>query len=430
MNVQSPSDALTPRFGPHEPPATVRYHGLDALRAVALLLGVVLHAGLAYLPGGGIGWAVQDRRTHILFGCGILVVHSFRLPIFFLIAGFFGRLMHQRRGTWGFIRNRLGRIIVPFLLGWLLVGPFLAFAWIWGSMHGDPSMAGLALKLGFGETHKQLLRLWNFTSLTPEFPLTHLWFLYVLLQIYALLIACRFLVVRVFDKSGVGLAWVDRQLRNVMHSRWLLPVLAIPTSAILLAMKHWVIDTPDRSFAPHFPTLLLYGAVFSLGWLMQRQVELLDVLRERWRQHLVIGTLTIVPVLLLVGYEWRGPQQPYFQAIRGGYLLLYATMLWSWVLASMGIFLRFCSSESHTWRYLADASYWIYIVHLPIVCALQVALSRFDFSCWAKFGLITAVSIVACLASYHFLVRSTPIGLLLNGRRWPFRWLPTSETNQ
>lgn len=123
-------------------PATrERYHSLDALRAVALLLGIALHAGLAYIPGGGFGWAVQDRSTHSLFGVTVLIIHSFRLEIFFLIAGFFARLLVVRRGIAGFTLNRLTRVMVPFIAGWFLVFPGLAFAWIWGGMHGAPAGA-------------------------------------------------------------------------------------------------------------------------------------------------------------------------------------------------------------------------------------------------------------------------------------------------
>src|SRR5512135_1326317 len=112
---------------------SVRFHSLDALRAVALLLGIVLHAALAYLPGQGIGWAIQDRSTHLVFSVSIIIVHSFRLGVFFLLAGFFAHLLYERRGFWGFVRNRVVRVLIPFIVGWFLVFPGLAFAWVWGS---------------------------------------------------------------------------------------------------------------------------------------------------------------------------------------------------------------------------------------------------------------------------------------------------------
>jgi len=73
---------------------------------------------------------------------------------------------------------------------------------------------------------------------------------------------------------------------------------------------------------------------------------------------------------------------------------------------------------------LSDSSYWLYIIHLPVVTALQVALAPVHVSCWVKFGLVCAVAIPFSLATYQYLVRPTVVGLVLNGRRYPFAWLP------
>jgi peptidoglycan/LPS O-acetylase OafA/YrhL len=405
--------------------ASGRYHALDALRATALLLGVALHAALSYIPGDQVGWAVQDRSANDLFGVGVLVVHAFRLPVFFLLAGFFARLVVQRRGTGAFVRDRLVRILVPLVLGWLLVESFVAFAWIWGRfMHGDPALAGRALALGFGELLNQLGRLRHPVQFGGEFTLTHLWFLYVLLQIYVLFLAARFALVRTLDRDGQVAARLDRGASALAGSRWLLPVLAAATAVVLLAMRHWGIDTPDRSLLPHPAVLLLYGGVFTCGWWLQRNPALMTTIQARWTRHLVAGALLAIPVVLLIGLEPTAAGSAHGRLVTAVYALLYAALLWAWTLGLLGVFLRVCRNESRVWRYLADASYWVYIVHLPIVCSLQVWLSRYGFSCWAKFGLVLVVAVPVCLLSYHLVGRSTPVGLLLNGRRHPFRWKP------
>ncbi len=405
--------------------AGVRYHALDALRATALLLGVALHAALSYLPGDQVGWAVQDRSTSLGFAAAVLLVHAFRLPVFFLLAGFFARLVVQRRGTAAFARDRLVRILVPLILGWLLVEPFVAFAWIWGRMmQGDPALAGGALRLGFGELLNQLGHLRHPGRFGGAFTLTHLWFLYTLLQIYAVFLAARLVLGRTVDCGGRGAARLDRWLRGLCGSAWLLPALATATAAVLLGMRHWGIDTPDRSLLPELPVLGLYGGIFTLGWWLQRNADLLDTLRARRTLHLVAGGLLALPVILLAGHESAGATFPHHHLVRTGYFILYAAMLWALALGTTGLFLHLCPRENRFWRYLADASYWVYLVHLPIVCALQVWLSRYDFSCWAKFGLNLALATPVCVLSYHFLVRSTPVGVVLNGRRHPFRWTP------
>ncbi len=63
------------------------------------------------------------------------------------------------------------------------------------------------------------------------------------------------------------------------------------------------------------------------------------------------------------------------------------------------------------------SSYWLYIAHLPLVMALQVVVSRFDWPWYAKFGAILAVAYTVLLLSYQLLVRYTFVGAILNGRR-------------
>ena len=77
------------------------------------------------------------------------------------------------------------------------------------------------------------------------------------------------------------------------------------------------------------------------------------------------------------------------------------------------------SRESSVVRYVSDASYWMYIVHLPVVMALQTAFMLADLHWAIKFLLIIALSSAFLLITYHYCVRPTWIGFLLNGRRRP-----------
>ncbi|MEO1367294.1 MAG: hypothetical protein AAFX50_08955 [Acidobacteriota bacterium] len=64
-------------------PPLDRRHDLDALRGFAMLLGIALHAALAFMP---VGWLVHDRHTHDLFGLFVAGVHGFRMPVFFVMS--------------------------------------------------------------------------------------------------------------------------------------------------------------------------------------------------------------------------------------------------------------------------------------------------------------------------------------------------------
>jgi ABC-type multidrug transport system ATPase subunit len=99
------------------------------------------------------------------------------------------------------------------------------------------------------------------------------------------------------------------------------------------------------------------------------------------------------------------------------YALSYAIALWCWVFAIVGIATRFLANESPVRRYVADSSYWLYLLHLPVVGAFQVLVAKLPLHWTVKFPLVLAASFVVLFSSYHWLVRFTVLGEVLNGRR-------------
>jgi len=100
-----------------------RYHSLDALRGLMMLLGIYLHAAVAYSEYGS--WPWKDGSTTGLFDVSLGLIHAFRMPVFYVLAGFFAALLHERRGAGGFVRNRVIRILVPFAAGWAVLFPLV-----------------------------------------------------------------------------------------------------------------------------------------------------------------------------------------------------------------------------------------------------------------------------------------------------------------
>src|SRR5204863_5259814 len=83
----------------------------------------------------------------------------------------------------------------------------------------------------------------------------------------------------------------------------------------------------------------------------------------------------------------------------------YAVATWAASFAVIGLALRFLSGFSPARRYIADASYWLYLIHLPIVMALQVAPARLDWPWPVKFAGLLAVAFPLMFASYQLMVR-------------------------
>jgi peptidoglycan/LPS O-acetylase OafA/YrhL len=107
--------------------------------------------------------------------------------------------------------------------------------------------------------------------------------------------------------------------------------------------------------------------------------------------------------------------------------IVYPLATWTSTFAVIGLALQFLSGFSPTRRYIADASYWIYLIHLPIVMALQVLLAPLDWPWPVKFAVLLGVGLAVMFASYQLLVRHSVIGAVLNGPRPRRARLPTER---
>ena len=104
----------------NEKAAFTRRSDLDALRAGAMLLGIVLHASLSFFPSF---WMVTDRRQDPGFGIVFSAIHGFRMPLFFVLSGFFSAMLLHRRGSWSLVKHRFRRVFLPLLLGMVTIVP-------------------------------------------------------------------------------------------------------------------------------------------------------------------------------------------------------------------------------------------------------------------------------------------------------------------
>lgn len=360
-------------------------------------MGIVFHASASFLPAPAHFWIVQDSHRSQALGVLFFTAHVFRMTTFFLIAGFFAHMAFHNRGALGFIADRLKRIALPLLVGWpILFGITLA---VW-------SATGAARTLPA-----------SFPAF-PRFPLVHLWFLYVLLELYVLVLILRWGVIQM-DPSGCVRAGIDRLFRVVMSGPLGAIVLAIPLFAAFAANPKWRmwfgVPTPDKSLVTNSTAVIAYGCALACGWLLHRQIGLIRNLERDWVLNLIVAIGLITACLAMVGVAPVSTPLP-SEAIRLAGAACYALATWSATFAVIGMAIRFMSGFSPVRRYVADASYWVYLIHLPIVVALQVGVARLDWPWPAKLATILAVGFTLMFASYQLLVRHSFIGRALGGR--------------
>lgn len=382
---------------------------LDAVRAFALILGIIFHASISFMPIF-IGWAVMDISTSEAVPLFMLISHSFRMELFFLIAGFFSHMKFHSEGFKSFLKSRLVRIALPFVIGWFVLRPMLVSAWIMGteSMQGDVNILD-ALLAGFatlGDLPKSL------------FVGTHLWFLYYLLliSVSVLLVSILLSLHKPIQRKLTQLA--DATIFWLCHSRLTISMLAIPTAGCLWFMNHWGVDTPDKTLTPHISVSLLYGGFFLFGWMVHRQASLMESFARLTWEKFALCLLAIIVTTQLSRFEMNFGHQQY-KLIKASFVLSYAIMMWSLVTLTIGLFKRLLNRPSRTVRYIADASYWLYLIHLPIVVWLQIAFAEFDIHWSIKLVAISSITILIAILIYDVFIRSTFIGAILNGKRKP-----------
>ena len=78
---------------------------------------------------------------------------------------------------------------------------------------------------------------------------------------------------------------------------------------------------------------------------------------------------------------------------------------------------RLLNSRNRVLRYISDASYWIYLVHLPLLFGIQGLLTRVDLHVWLKFAISSLAAIAIAFVVYEVGIRYTPIGTMLNGKK-------------
>ena len=236
----------------------------------------------------------------------------------------------------------------------------------------------------------------------------HLWFLWFLCWMVA-----GFCIV------SIVLQTIRPVIKNTPDFKLQLIWLLLPAS-LLMQLKmgdggNYASFGPD-TFTEFFPPahlLIYYGLFFAFGSITfgirtKKSEPLMDHLGKRWYVLLPITVIGILPLGL--GATFEGDSWFIASLLQ----ILYA---WGMSIGLIGLFRKLFAKERNSVRYLSDASYWMYIAHLPLVISAQWLFRDWEIFSFLKFFLICISISPILLASYQLFVRYTPIGTLLNGKR-------------
>jgi len=391
-----------------------RYHDLDALRSCAMLLGIVIHGLLSFMPIP-LPMVPQDiNQNPEIYGYIFNFIHGFRMQLFFLISGFFTAMLWRKQGLRSLLKHRAKRILFPLIIfapmtGILMIAVMLNYA--------EFPVSGVAVdKFSELTSHP-----FGFLIVGIVFPVTgHLWFLYYLIWLILGFVA----VVKLNEKLKV-----QPISTTITHNPWLwlIPITFFAQLLNGLGGIGMGVDVigPDTfgGLIPWPPQLIYYGVFFGFGALCYRRGGLGQINFFRWQTCFIFS----IPALLLAMHwivlrnasfkaGWDGNQLEiiWYHFLTNLFQVFY---VWLMIFGFINFFKIFFSEENKRVRYLSDASYWIYIMHMPLIVILQFWVKKWPYPSIVKFLFICILAVGFLLVIYEYAIRYTWVGTILNGKR-------------
>lgn len=381
------------------PTSRARIAPLDCLRVVATALVVLLHACVPYATHSmpGLSWPVKDQTSRIVDAV-FWGTELFVMPLFLVMAGFFAVGLYRQRGGWGLVRHRFRGLMGPFAFAAVFLLPLSLYAWLTGWLiEGNITprkMRSLAFDGGLDDD------LWGFA---------HLWFLP-----YLFLYICLFAAIATIYRSALK-DWLGnnfpRTEANELMRRGSLAGFALIAIGIVCCVPEVVFGF-QHGFLP-YPSKWVYCGTFFFGgvWLGYFDRELHE-LRRLAPRYLLVGGIAGVTAVLFGTRMLAGADDGATRLLMAVSTVLAA---WSITLGMHGWVLRRQLDGGPVARYLAAASFWIYLSHHCVVALMHIDLKVMlpESSPLLKAALAFSVTTGVCLLMFEACVRRTWVGRLL-----------------
>lgn len=360
-----------------------RYHNLDFLRAFALLSGVLLHSLSLYLE------PIDGSEPRPLAAIAFIWIHSWRMPLFMLLAGFFTCLSMSKRSAGSYAINRVLRLGGPIVLLWLVI----------------PSV---------DETQSPMVKLpelllWLIYDQSFTLRLDHLWFLYYLLIFYLIALVMLFIAPKVFALiTGIKINFA------IILCIWL-PILIVlspmarPTGGIFS-------EIPLTFGELKLGSMLFMLAFFVIGMQLFNSQAFIQSIQRTFFLALSIGLFSIVPVALMAWGIMKDDPFAFSSQLElwivNSFSALATLLL---VLALIGFATRIIRSGGALLSLLVRLSYPIYVFHLVFVYAFGGSLLLAGYNAAIVVFLSCISGLLGSIIVYYIFICYTPLDWIFNG---------------
>lgn len=360
-----------------------RFDNLDFLRAAALLAGVLLHSLSLYLE------PIDGSEPRPLAAILFVWIHSWRMPLFMLLAGFFTCLSLAKRTTSSYAINRVVRLGAPLIILWLAI----------------PAV---------DESASQIFKWPEFISwLTINQPFTlrldHLWFLYYLLIFYAIILSLRAINPRTFELI------TNFKLNFLTISFIWLPLITL--SAPWARPLGGIFSEIPTTFGElKIGSMIFMAAFFLIGMQLfnnQLLLQRLQVVRF-WLTAVII--CSVLPIGLMAWGIMKDPQFVFSGRLEMwmvNSLSTFASVFM--ILGLLGVSCRFVLGGGPILSWLVKLSYPTYVFHIVFVYPIGgiLLLSGWNAALVVLFSCLSGL--VGSVVIYYAFIWHSPLDWVFNG---------------
>jgi peptidoglycan/LPS O-acetylase OafA/YrhL len=369
---------------------------VDHLRAALIILVVLHHVAAVY--AANVPWfyyidpQFADTLALLVLMAFMLMNQAWFMGAFFMLAGHFTPGSYERKGPGSFLKDRLLRLGVPLVIFFFVIQPI--------------SLIGLFL--GPAPRIMEPLTWSSFWQLYPEFiGMGPLWFV-ALLLIFSFGYAAWWALTGSREPSSVAEYSPPSYLGMGVFILGL--ALLSYLVRIFIPIGREVLGFPTLAYLPQYLSLFIVGAVaYRRDWF-----------RKTPGSMGVAGFVTaLVATVTLFAFVYLG----FLRAIETGVQQIpqfgYGTWrsavyaLWDSIfavgmsLAAITFFRRFFGRQSGLGSFLAQQSYAVYIIHIPIVVIVTYMMRGIELGGLLKFGLASLITVPTCFV-VAFLIRKIP----------------------
>lgn len=349
----------------------IRRYDIDWLRVAAVLLLIPFHTMHIFILKPYSVVYIKNSTGCSFYESITMFIHAFHMPLLFFLAGASVYFSLQSRGAGRFMKERIQRLLIPFITGILFLIPPMTY--IYRISIGD----GRSLFTHY--IHFFSSNPGDFSGLTGAFTPAHLWFI-LFLFIFSLVGVPIFLYLNKHREGRSG-------LRKILSVRLGLLLFTIPL-AIAAAVN--LLDDKNP---------LVYFLIFILGYIVMTREEYQGAIDRDMLIYFIIG------VVFEIIEQCTSNSFPEWSIGWICYNLMVIANRLAWIFAFAGLGHQFLNRPSKVLSYLSKASFPVYILHLPVNTAVGYFIVKADISIGLKTLLIIVLTMVFTFACYEIVRR-------------------------